>query len=86
MARLDALMLAYLQMCYVNAEGMPHDHMNYFLINDFSCSYCIVLYRNTTTVSKQSEHHTLYRNTNHIPKHTETFHPADVPIFQKHLT
>ena len=70
MAILDALMLAYLQMCYVNAEGMPHDHMNYFLINDFSCSYCIVL----------------YRNTNHIPKHTETFHPADVPIFQKHLT
>ena len=31
MAILDALMLVYLQMYYVNAEGMPHGHMKLFL-------------------------------------------------------
>ena len=39
MAILDALMLAYLQMCYVNAEGMPHDHMKLFLKK-------VILFRN----------------------------------------
>ena len=46
MAILDALMLVYLQMYYVNAEGMPHGHMKLFLKK-------VRLFRNFRNIDKK---------------------------------